>query len=147
MKLTSRSEYALLALVYLARQPSETYISVESIATAQGIPPKFLEQILLLLKRGRYLISVKGQHGGYRLAKNPRDINVAEIVRVLDGRLAPSTSVSKNFYQTSPIEREPSLVSLFANVRDCILGILENTTLADLCGEVTTNDGHGKPTP
>ena len=62
MKLTSRSEYALLALVYLARHDTEVYLSVDSIAQAQGIPPKFLEQILLALKRAHFLHSIKGQH-------------------------------------------------------------------------------------
>jgi Rrf2 family cysteine metabolism transcriptional repressor len=135
MKLTSRTEYALLALVYLARQAPETFTSVEAIATAQGIPSKFLEQILLLLKRGKFLNSLKGQHGGYRLAKTPAEITVAEIVRLLDGPIAPTTSVSKNYYQSSPIEKEPKLVNLFTSVRDCILDILENTTLAELSSE------------
>jgi Rrf2 family transcriptional regulator, cysteine metabolism repressor len=143
MKLTSRSEYALLALVHLARQAEDTYVSVDSIATAQSIPPKFLEQILLLMKRGKYLVSLKGQHGGYRLAKLPHEITVAEIVRLLDGPLAPTTSVSKNFYHSTPIEKEPALVNLFASVRDCILGILENTTLADLSRQASENsDNH-----
>jgi Rrf2 family transcriptional regulator, cysteine metabolism repressor len=136
MKLTSRTEYALLALIYLSRQTPNTYTPVETIATAQNIPPKFLEQILVLLKRGKYLNSLKGQHGGYRLAKLPADITIAEIVRLLDGPLSPTTSVSKNFYQSSPIEKEPNLVNLFISVRDCILDILENTTLADMLGEV-----------
>ena len=61
MKLTARSEYALLALVYLARQDNTTYISVDTIAQAQGIPPKFLEQLMLSLKRARLLRSIKGQ--------------------------------------------------------------------------------------
>ena len=69
MKLTFRSEYALLALVYLSRHNADGFVSVETIADAQDIPRKFLEQILLALKRAKYLRSCKGQHGGYRLAK------------------------------------------------------------------------------
>jgi hypothetical protein len=64
MKLTSRCEYALLALVYLSRNQPEGYISVETIALAQGIPPKFLDRILLALNRARYVRSSKGQRGG-----------------------------------------------------------------------------------
>jgi len=93
MKLTSRSEYALLALVYLARNDSDSNISVETIANAQSIPPKFLEQILLALKRAKYLRSTKGQHGGYRLAKPANKITLAEIIRLIDGALAPTESV------------------------------------------------------
>lgn len=132
MKLTSRSEYGLLALVYLARQPDEKYVSVDEIATAQAIPPKFLEQILLILKRAQYLNSLKGQKGGYRLAKLPETISVADIIRALDGPLAPTESVSKYFYRATPIEKEQALINLFVGVRDCILNILENTTLADI---------------
>jgi len=65
MKLTLRSEYALLALIYLSRRNSEGYLPVKKIAEEKNIPAKFLEQILLTLKRARYLKSVKGQHGGY----------------------------------------------------------------------------------
>ncbi|MBK9749340.1 MAG: Rrf2 family transcriptional regulator [Chloroflexi bacterium] len=133
MKLTSRSEYALLALVYLARQPADTYTRVEEIATQQGIPPKFLEQILLTLKRGQFLSSLKGHNGGYRLNKAPKDITLADVIRLLDGPIAPTESVSKYFYRSTPIEKEPALVKLFTEIRDCVLSIIEGTTLADIC--------------
>jgi Rrf2 family protein len=132
MRLTSRSEYALLALVYLARHTTESYVSVDEIAQAQRIPPKFLEQILLVLKRGKYLMSLKGQRGGYRLAKAPQEVNLADVIRLLDGPLAPTDSVSLHFYRSTPIEKEEALTQLFANIRDCILNILEHTTLADV---------------
>ncbi len=133
MRLTTRSEYALLALVYLARHESlNEYISIETIATAQNIPPKFLEQIMLALKRAKYLRSLKGQHGGYRLAKPADKITLAEIIRLLDGALAPTESVSKYFYRSTPIEKEPNLVQVFIEIRDRILDKLENTTLADI---------------
>ncbi len=132
MRLTSRSEYALLALVYLARQGSDRFFTVETIAEAQGIPPKFLEQIMLALKRGRYLKSCKGKNGGYRLAKKPQDITLAEIIRFLDGALAPTESVSEYFYEHTPIERERKLVQVFREIRDHVSRILEQTTLADV---------------
>lgn len=132
MRLSRRSEYALLALVYLARQDPETLVSVETIATAQAIPPQFLEQILLALKRAHYLVSSKGQHGGYRLARPASTFTLADVIRTLDGPLAPTEAVSKYFYRPTPIEREQSLVALFTRVRDSMLDILEHTTLADL---------------
>lgn len=133
MKLTSRSEYALLALVYLARQESDGYTSVETIALAQNIPPKFLEQILLALKRARYLRSTKGQRGGYSLARPPAEITLAEIIRLFDGALAPTESVSLNFYEPTPIEREGRLVQVFKEIRDFTSNKLETTTIADVC--------------
>jgi Rrf2 family protein len=133
MKLTSRSEYALLALVYLARNNTGVYVSAETVAEAQSIPPKFLEQILLALTRAKYLRSSKGQHGGYRLAKPAEKITLAEVIRLLDGALAPTESVSTYFYESTPIEKEKNLVSVFKDIRDYVSDKLETTTLADVC--------------
>jgi Rrf2 family protein len=132
MKLTARSEYALLALVYLGRQKPGELVSAEKIAEAQGIPPKFLEQILLTLKRAKYLRSTKGQHGGYELAKPGFTMTLAEIIRLLDGALAPTDSTSKYFYEPSPIEKERRLLRVFREVRDMVSNRLEATTIADV---------------
>jgi Rrf2 family protein len=132
MKLTHRSEYALLALIHLARQTPENYLPSASIASAQGIPEKFLCQLLLVLKRAGYVQSHKGQEGGYRLAKPPRQIKLAEIVRLFDGALAPTGSVSRYFYVPTPIERERGLVRVFREIRDMVARKLEGTTLADV---------------
>lgn len=132
MKLTCRSEYALLALVYLARCPSEEYVSVQTIAAAQGIPPKFLEQILLSLRLAKYLRSSKGKSGGFRLAKPAQKISLAEVVRLFDGALAPTESVSKYFYESTPIEKEEKLIAVFSELRNCIAEKMENTTVADV---------------
>ena len=132
MKLTARSEYALLALVYLARHNPEEYISIETIAKAQGIPPKFLEQLMLALKRAHFLRSAKGQHGGYALAKEPEQITLAEVIRLFDGALAPTESVSLNFYESTPIEKEKKLTKVFKDIRDYVSQKLEKTTIADV---------------
>jgi Rrf2 family transcriptional regulator, cysteine metabolism repressor len=133
MKLTCRSEYALLAMVYLARHQKEKYISVQTIAAAQQIPPKFLEQILLSLKLAKYLNSSKGKNGGFRLAKSPDKISLSEIIRLFDGALAPTESVSKYFYMPTPIEKERGLWALFKEVRDFVADKIEHTSLADVC--------------
>jgi Rrf2 family protein len=132
MKLTARTEYALLALIHIGRQPPDTYVSGDTIAREQGIPPKFLEQILLALRRARYLRSTKGQRGGYQLAKPADQITLAEIVRLLDGALAPTDSVSKYFYEPTPIERERKLVRVLRDVRDQVSRIMEAATIADM---------------
>ena len=132
MKLTHRGEYALLALVFLARLPEGEIASIETIATAQKIPRKYLEQILLTLKRGGHVTSVRGKAGGYLLARDPEDITVADVVRLFEGALAPTPSVSQFFYSESPIEHEPTLVTLFREVRDLVAAHLERTTLAQL---------------
>ncbi len=132
MKLTNRCEYALLALVYLGRCDASMYATVEKISASQGIPPKFLEQILLTLKRAQYLQSAKGQGGGYRLAKPASAISIAEIIRLVNGALAPTDSVSQYFYNHTPIERERMLVTLFKEIRDMIASKLESTMLSDI---------------
>lgn len=132
MKLTVRSEYALLALIYLARQERGEFVSVDTIAKAQEIPAKFLEQLMLALKRAHFLRSTKGQHGGYALAKDPGEITLAEIIRLFDGALAPTESVSEKFYEPTPIEREKKLTKVFKDIRDYVSDKLEKTTIADV---------------
>jgi Rrf2 family transcriptional regulator, cysteine metabolism repressor len=132
MKLTARSEYALLALVYLARQPVNEYFSIETIAKAQEIPPKFLEHLMLNLKRAHLLRSVKGQHGGYCLAKAPDEISLAEVIRLFDGALAPTESVSVYYFEPTPILKEKGLVCVFKDIRDYVSNKLESTTIADI---------------
>lgn len=132
MKLTSRSEYALLALIHLARHADEGFVTVQAIADAQKIPARFLEQILLAMKRGHYVRSLKGQGGGYQLAKPAGKISLAEIIRLFDGALAPTESVSEYFYASTPVEREKKLLGVFRKIRDQVARALERTTLADV---------------
>jgi Rrf2 family protein len=133
VRLTSKSEYALLALVHLARRANDGFLSAQSIAAAQKIPPKFLEQILLTLKRARYVRSQKGRQGGYSLSRAPEQISLAEIIRLIDGALAPTESVSKYFYESTPVEKEKKLLRLFKEIRNYVSNKLEGTSLADVC--------------
>jgi Rrf2 family protein len=132
VKLTTRSEYALLALIHLARARGPAYVSAVSISEAQGLPPKFLEQLLLVLKRGGLVKSQKGQRGGYKLARPAEKISLAEIIRLLDGALAPTDSVSRYFYEPTPVEKEKRLLKVFKEIRDLVSARLEKTTLADV---------------
>ena len=132
MRLTSKSEYALLALAFLARRKADEYTAVRTIAEDQGIPPLFLEQILLTLKRSRHVQSLKGQHGGYRLARPANKITLAEVIRLFDGALAPTESVSKYFYESTPVEKEKKLLRLFKEIRNYLATKLEGTSLADV---------------
>ena len=132
MRLTTRSEYALLALIHLARQSPDEYLSVQAIASSQDIPPKFLGQLLLTLKRGRFVQSRRGPRGGYRLARPASKITLAEIVRLFDGPLAPTDSASKHFYGPTPVERERRLLRVFREIRDQVADRLESTTIDDV---------------
>jgi Rrf2 family transcriptional regulator, cysteine metabolism repressor len=133
MKLTVKSEYACLAMIALAEQfDSGEVITIARISEQKSIPKKYLEQILLALKRGGYVRSRKGPEGGYGLAKKPEEINVAEIVRLMDGALAPVESVSKYFFEHTPIEKCPKLLNVFKTIRDYISETLEGITFKEL---------------
>jgi Rrf2 family cysteine metabolism transcriptional repressor len=131
MKLTTRSEYALLALIHLCRQDPDTFVSVDAIARAQSIPVKYLEQILLAMKRARLVRSAKGQRGGYQLVNPADQITLAEVIRLFDGPLA-TASTSEYFYAPTPIERERRLLGFFKEIRDMVAKRMESVTIADV---------------
>src|SRR5512136_1503864 len=118
MRLSTKGEYASRAMLELARRYSDGPIHSREISAAQEIPQRFLEQILLLLKRAGYLKSRKGQKGGYVLAKPPSEINVAEVIRVMDGPLAPIDCVSVMAHEACPMEDLCGLKWLWKEVRD-----------------------------
>jgi Rrf2 family protein len=110
----------------------DEYIPVHAIASAQQIPPRFLEEILLVLRRASYVHSTKGKRGGFLLVKSPDRISLAEIIRLFDGALAPTESVSRYFYSPTPIEKEGRLLEVFQGLRDYVAGKLEETYLSDV---------------
>lgn len=132
MKLSTRSEYACLALIDLSENYSNGLVKIEDISKRKKIPQKYLEQILLLLKNEGYVKSKTGKNGGYSLAKKPNKISIAEIVRLMDGALAPVSSVSKYFYEESAVEQSKKLMTLFGDIRNYISNKMEKTTFADL---------------
>ena len=87
MRLSKRTEYGLRAIVQLARLWPRSYVQAKDLAQQEELPNKFLEAILLALRRGGFLESKVGSGGGYRLARSPRDISVGELIRRLEGRL------------------------------------------------------------
>ena len=116
----------------LSKNYNKGLVKIESIAKRQRIPKKYLEQILLLLKTSGYLKSKRGAEGGYVLAKHPKNISLAEIVRLMDGALAPVESVSKYFYDKTPISKNRKLIAVFKDIRDYVAKKMEKTTFADL---------------
>jgi Rrf2 family cysteine metabolism transcriptional repressor len=132
MRLSTKGEYASRAMLELSLHYEKKPLHIRDISKAQDIPQRFLEQILLQLKRAGLLRSRKGPAGGYSLAKPPGEINVAEVIRAMDGPLAPIDCVSVTAYEVCPHERTCSLKGLWKEVRDVIAEILERTTFADL---------------
>ena len=131
MKLTTKSEYSLLALIYITRRKNG-YLKIDDICSYYDIPKKYLEHLLVILKQNRILKAKRGAGGGYKLAKSPDEITVAEIIRIMDGALAPTESVSQYFYASTPLEKEEKILGILKNIRDYVSQVLETTTLSDL---------------
>lgn len=132
MKLTTKSEYLLLALIYIARHEKDDFIKIEDICSEYDISKRYLEQLFFALKQNRYLRTKRGARGGYRLAIPAEEITVAEIARLMDGALAPTESVSKFFYAHTPLEKEEKVMKVLQEIRDYIANRLENLTISDL---------------
>ena len=139
MKLTKRGEYGLKALIDLAAlDDPQAATQIKDIARRQQIPVKFLEQILLALKNAGVLRSRAGVGGGYYLAKPPAEITLGQVVRLLDGPLAPIPCVSQMAYERCVCEDEATcgLRLAMLDVRNAIADILDQTTLADVSTRV-----------
>src|SRR5262249_36885403 len=139
MKISQKGLYALQAMMMLARRYNQGAIRIRDIAYEEALPEKFLELILLELKNARMVESVRGAKGGYQLRRPPSEIHLSEIIRLIDGPLAPFGDAEQ---LRSLIDRDAehrSLYKVFLEVRNAAAKILENTTLADILngGEAT----------
>lgn len=145
MKLSLRGEYALRALIVLGLDSGrpESVVSTQAISERQNIPKRFLEQILNELKAGGMVESRRGVAGGYRLKRPPQFITLAEVIRHIEGPLAPVSCVSERFYEkcSCPDESKCGIRSVMKEVRDAIVKILETVTLAQLCDRVRQLQG------
>lgn len=133
--LSKKTKYGIKALVYLAKQEDRIPIPIYVIAKAENISQKFLENILLTLRKNGILGSKKGKGGGYYLLKDPKDIQMTTVMRLLEGPIAMVPCVSLNFYEKCddcPDENVCSVHKIMLKVRDNTLEIFRNTTLADL---------------
>lgn len=140
MRLTKRGEYALRTMIRLgiAERQKEGVISVSTLAEQEHLPFKFLEAILFELRTAGYVESMRGKYGGTRLAKPMKLIKMGEIVRLIDGKLAPIGCASETEYEkcTCPDETHCGLRMLMIDVRNAIANILDRYTLENVV-EVT----------
>jgi len=132
MRISQKGLYALQAMTMLARRYEQGAVRIRDIAYEEALPEKFLELILLELKNARLLESVRGAKGGYKLRRPPSEIYLAEIIRLIDGALAPFADAEQlRDLIENDVERR-ALYQVFLDVRDAAAKILENTSLADL---------------
>jgi len=129
-----KTQYAFKALMYLAQKDASGPVLIAEIADKKNIPLKFLENILLELKKAGVLDSKKGKGGGYFFNENPSKIKLARVMRLIDGPIALLPCVSINFYQQCKNcdEKTCGLSEVMKEVRDATLSILENKTVADI---------------
>lgn len=143
MKLSLRGEYALRALVVLGVNYGPEVVRIQTISAQQNIPKRFLEQILNDLKSAGIVESRRGMAGGYRLSKTPDKINLAQVIRHIEGPLAPVRCVSEKYYSkcTCPDEEKCGIRSIMKDVREAIVNILEKVTVEELCNRVKQLQG------
>ena len=137
--LSRKARYALRALYALANDESNGPVLIADLAEREHIPHKFLEVILLELRNAGILRSKKGKGGGYALARAPREVTLGQVIRVVDGPLAPIPCVSERAYvrcEECVSEESCGTRMVMKEVRDAIAKILDGTTLADVCERV-----------
>lgn len=136
--LTQKAKYALRSLAVLAEADPRVPLPIHEVADRARAPQKFLESILLELRRHGVLSSTRGKAGGYALARPAAEIRLGEIIRLVDGPLAPIPCASLTAYRPCADCPDPGTCSIrlvMRRVRDATAAILDNTTVADLAGE------------
>lgn len=133
--LSKKTKYAIKALTFLARKEEKTPTQISVIAKSENIPHKFLESILLELRKAGYLAAKRGKGGGYYLLDSPEELMMSDLIRLLDGPIAMVPCVSLNFYEKCDDcedEEKCAIHKIMLQVRDSTLKILKNKSLADL---------------
>lgn len=129
MRVSAKVDYALRAMTELAAA-TPSLMTAEQLATAQKIPPKFLESILAQLRNGGLVASQRGAEGGYRLAKQPEEISIADVIRELEGPIATVRGARPDELEYAGAASR--LRDIWLELRSQMRGVLEQTTLADL---------------
>ena len=141
LKISQKGLYALQAMMTLARRHDQGAIKIREIAAESDLPEKFLELILLEMKNARMVDSVRGARGGYRLRRNPEDIPLSDVIRLIDGPIAPLGDAESLRGMIANDADHRALYEVFLSVRDAAAKILEHTTIADIAGK---GKKHGK---
>ena len=133
MKISTKGDYAARAMQELSLHYNKGVLQIDEIAQKQDIPVRYLEQLLLILKRAGYLESKRGVKGGYSLAKPPHQITLGEIIRLMEGHPAPIYCVDPNSREKCPVEKICGFQTVWGEVRDAIAQILDNITFEEIC--------------
>jgi Rrf2 family transcriptional regulator, cysteine metabolism repressor len=132
MTVSQKCQYALRAIFELAKRPTDRPTSIAEIATKQAIPRRFLELILNELRQGGFVESRRGVQGGYLLAVSPASLSAGEIIRFVDGPLAPAKCVGDQDDCECPMLGNCAFMDLWKRARDAVADVYDNTTFQDL---------------
>ena len=144
MRISAKGEYAIKAMLDLALHSGKGLIPIQEIAGRQGIPQRYLEQVLLQLKRAGFLTSKRGSAGGYHLMRPPREMTVGEVIRAIEGSLE-TLDFSRRGARGSAQDHSGDLQELWRKVSDAVSGVLDQITFADLCNRVEERRSTARP--
>jgi Rrf2 family protein len=134
MRISAKGEYAIRAMLDLSlsyREGAEVLVPIQDVARRQGIPQRYLEQVLLLLKRAGFLASKRGSAGGYHLVRPPGEVSVGDVLRVVEGSLTP-LEVAGRSARGRRDGAGRDLAELWQAVADAVAGVMDRTTFEDL---------------
>ena len=131
MRISTKGRYALRLMLDLALYGNGTCISLRDISARQNVSVKYLEQIVVILARAGFVKSVRGPQGGYRLARPPKDYTAGEVLRLIEGSLAPVPCLEDDT-NSCPRSAECATVVLWSRLNQAISGVVDGMTLEDL---------------
>ena len=143
MRVSAKGDYAIRAMADLALQFGQGLVPIQDVAHRQGIPQRYLEQVLLLLKRAGFLVSRRGSAGGYRLARPPEAISVGDVLRAVEGNLGPPETPRGARPVHGGSDRD--LAELWEEVADAVAAVLDRTTFAALAERARVRRSRTRP--
>jgi Rrf2 family protein len=130
MRISAKGEYAIRAMLDLAQHQGQGLVPIQDVARRQAIPQRYLEQVLLVLKRAGFLASKRGSAGGYHLVRAPADVSVGDVLRVVEGSLTPVEVAGRPI--RGPRDAGRDLVELWEAVADAVAAVIDRTTFEEL---------------
>lgn len=144
MQISAKGEYAIKAMLDLALHYGKGLIPIQEIAERQGIPQRYLEQVLLLLKRAGFLQSKRGSAGGYHLMRSPAEITVGAVLRAMEGSLERAESGSRTA-RRGVSDHSPDLEELWSEISAAVSSVVDGISFADLCQRVERRRSTARP--